>query len=304
MTLDPRDADLVFLAWREAPAMLERHHAAVAAALPGGWRGSVVLIENAAPPATARAARELVSRHYGGAVRRVALRLPRNYGFGRAMNLALAECPGEVALLQNSDGRPTPGMLDTLVRALDAQPQAIWVAPGIHGPGEPDHPAGPAYPEQELPGMALAIRRRAFLALGGFDPLFFFYNEDFDASRRIQAAGGELVRAPQARFDHGKGGRSSRGRLIREFWFAFTHQTLTLRHEPERAGALLRSRRRALGAHRSDGDWPGLAGIAVAALLLPASALAAAQRRRAPWTGARLERWLTRHRPRAERIEL
>jgi GT2 family glycosyltransferase len=304
MTLDPRDADLVFLAWREAPAMLARHHEAVARALPDGWRGTVVLVENAAPATTARAARELVARHYGGATRRIALRMPRNYGFGRAMNLALAECPGEVALLQNSDGRPAPGMIETLVGALEARPRAVWVAPGIHGPGEPDHAAGPQYGEVELPGMALAVRRRAFLALGGFDPLFFFYNEDFDASRRIRAAGGELVRAPTARFDHGKGGRSARGRLIREFWFALTHQTLTLRHEPDRAGALLAGRRRALAAHAGEGDWPGLGGIAAAALLLPVSALAAARRRRMPWTGAQLDRWLARHRPKAERFEL
>jgi GT2 family glycosyltransferase len=150
--------------------------------------------------------------------------------------------------------------------------------------------------------MALAIRREAFLALGGFDPLLFFYNEDFDASERIRAAGGELLRVPEAAFHHGKGGRSARGRLIREFWFAYTHQLLSARRgHPVRA--LLASRRRALLEHARARDLPGGAGIAAAALALPVTAALGAWRRRRPWTGARLRAWLARQEPRVRRIE-
>ena len=300
------ELDVVFLVWREAPAMLARHHAAVAAALPSGWPGTALLFENGAAERTARAAEALVRSSYPHATR-LALRSRRNRGFARAMNLALAQCPGRYVALVNSDGRPAPGMFERLVSVLDEHPDAIWAAPGVHGPGEPGHPPGPPHPEPELPGMALAIRREAFLALGGFDPLFFFYNEDFDASRRIRAAGGKLLRVPSARFDHGKGGRSRRGRLIREFWFAATHQALEVRHAARPAGALgrlLASRRRALAEHARAGDWPGLAGIGLAAAGLPVTTALALGRRRAPWDERRLRAWLARTRPRVQLAEL
>jgi GT2 family glycosyltransferase len=298
--------DLAFLAWREAPRMLARLHAACSAALPAGWRGTALVVENAAPPVTSRAARELVSSSYPAA-ERVALRMPRNMGYARAMNLALAELQGEYVALLNSDGRPEPGMFERLVGALDAAPDALWAAPAVHGPGEDCQPPGPPYREERLAGTALVIRRRPFLALGGFDPLYWFYSEDYDASARVREAGRELLRVPDAVFHHGKGGRSRRGILIREFWYAATDQTLTCHRAPHRRDAARRMaghRARSLADHVRDRDLPGTAGIAAASLLFPVSAALAERRRRRAWDGPQLEAWLARHRPRAERIAL
>ena len=304
MSLD--DLDVVFLAWRETPTMLARHHAAVAAALPEDWRGSAVLVENCAPPATSRAARDLVVSSYRAA-RRVVLRLPRNYGFGRAMNLALWECRGAYAALVNSDGRPSPEMFATLVAALEAHPGAVWAAPSVHGPDEEHHDAGPPSAVEELPGTAIVVRRRAFLDAGGFDPLFFFYHEDFDASRRLRAVGATLLRVPDARFHHGKDGRSRRGRLLREFWYAVGDQLMVGVHKPSRvAGArrLIRSRRRSLASHAAASHWLEAAAITAAILAWPLTALLAERRRRRPWNGARLATWVDHHGPHAVLIEL
>ena len=71
------DVDVVFLVWREAPELLERHHAAVSAATGRDWRGRALLVENAPPAVTSSAAREAVRRCYPQADRRV-LRSPRN----------------------------------------------------------------------------------------------------------------------------------------------------------------------------------------------------------------------------------
>jgi GT2 family glycosyltransferase len=265
--------------------------------LPPGWAGRVVLVENAAPPATSRAARERIAATYPAADR-IVLRSERNLGFGRAMDLALAACRGRYALLMNSDGRPEPDMLAGLHAALEADPDATWAAPAVHGPGEPDHPPGPVHEEDELPGMALLIRRAAFLALGGFDPLFYFYSEDFDASRRIRAAGQTLIRVPSVRFHHGKGGRSRRGAALREGLYALSDQALVHRHAPSTAEAarrVARGRVRSLAEHAREGDWPGLAGIALATLAWPVSAALAARRRRRPWDAAQLQAWLARH---------
>jgi GT2 family glycosyltransferase len=155
MSADPHDRgldrlDLAFLAWREAPRMLAGLHAATAAALPADWRGTALLVENAAPPATSRAARELVAASYPAA-RRAVLRLPRNMGYARAMDLALAGLDGTYVALVNSDGRPAPGMFARLVAALDAEPQALWAAPAVHGPGEDNQPPGPPHEESGSP---------------------------------------------------------------------------------------------------------------------------------------------------------
>ncbi len=300
------DVDVCFLAWREAPRMLARHHEAVARAVGPEWRGRAVLAENAPPDATSRAARELVATSYPHATR-LALRMPGNMGYGRAMNVALDACRGRYAALLNSDGRPEADMLVKLAEALDTHPEALWAAPAVHGPGEANEPPGPPYPEEQMAGTALLIRREAFLALGGFDPLYWFYNEDYDGSIRVREAGGVLLRVPDARFHHGKGGRSRRGRLIREWWYAVTDQTLVWHREPSRLRAarrLARGRRRSFAEHGAERAWPPLVAIAAATAALPVTSVLAERRRRRPWDARALDAWLERIRPRVERTPL
>ncbi|MGY1739140.1 MULTISPECIES: glycosyltransferase [unclassified Blastococcus] len=292
------DVDVVFLVHRESPETLARHHAAVAAATGAGWRGGALLVENAAGPETSAAARACVAERYPAARRRV-LRARRNLGFARAMDLAVEACGGRYVALLNSDGEPEPAMLRRLAEALDAEPRAVWAAPAVHGPGEDDDPPGPPRAVRELAGTALLLRRAEFLAAGGFDPAYFFYNEDRDASRRLRAAGHLLLRVPGTRFRHGKGGRSARGVFLREWHHARTVQVLVPQHAARPVAdtlALLARRPRALAAHVRDRDLPGAAGIALALLELPRCLLLAARRRRRPWDGARLARWLDRSR--------
>ena len=288
------DVDLVLLVHREDPALLARHHAAVAAATGPDWRGRALLVENAPAPATSAAARAELAARYPAADRRV-LTAPRNLGFARAMDLALDACRGRYVALVNSDGEPDPGMLRRLADVLDAEPRAVWAAPAVHGPGEGDEPPGPPFPADDLPGTALLVRRAEFLAAGGFDPLYFFYNEDRDASYRLRAAGHLLLRVPDTTFRHGKGGRSARGVFLREWHYARTLQVLLPHHarRPVRETAAFLARRpRAVLAHVRDGDLPGAAGIVLALAELPRGLAVAAARRRRPWDGDRLTAWL------------
>ncbi|SFP20834.1 Glycosyl transferase family 2 [Geodermatophilus dictyosporus] len=292
------DVDVVLLVHHEPPALLARHHAALAATTGPGWRGCALLVENAAAAVTSAAARaELAARHPDAGKR--VLRSPRNLGFARAMDLALSACTGRYVLLVNSDGEPAPGMLRRLAEVLDAEPRAVWAAPAVHGPGEDDDPPGPPFEAEELGGTAVLVRRAEFLAAGGFDPLYFLYNEDRDASRRLRAAGHLLLRVPDVRFRHGKEGRTARGVFLREWHYARTVQVLVPQHAPRPVrgtAALLAGRPRAVLAHLRERDLPGAAGIALAALELPRGLLLAAARRRRPWDGARLAAWVERNR--------
>lgn len=282
------DVDVVCLTWRESAAMFARFHEALRASVGTDWQGTLLLVENAPPRAEIRG---LLAPYRRPRV----LPLGRNMGYARAMDLALAALDGRYVALLNSDGRATAGMLDTLATVLDEQPDVLWAAPAVHGPGENDEPPGAPFAEDRIAGTAILVRREALLELGGFDPLYFFYGEDDDASDRAWAAGWRLLRVPNAVYHHGKGGRSRRGSLLREFLYAVTHQTLVLQRSPTRRDAWRRlaiSRPRALRGHLS--DPPGLLGIAAAAALLPLSAMAAEARRRRPWDGDRLRRWLAR----------
>ena len=300
------DVDVVFLVWREAPELLARHHAAVSAATGAGWRGRALLVENAAPPATSSAAREQMRRCYPQADRRV-LRSPRNLGFAAAMNLAVDACTGRYVALLNSDGRPAPDLLRVLATALDEEPDAVWAAPAIHGPGEDDHPDGEPHDDEELSGTALLVRRDAFLAAGGFDPAYWFYNEDREASRRLRRLGWRLLRVPATRFDHGKEGRTAAGTLRREHLYARTGQLLALQHADRvllRVPVLVLRGLRAVGAHLRAGDRWGAAGLVLATAELPRGLAVALARRRRPWDGERLATWLARARRDVECVPL
>ncbi len=292
------DVDVVFLVWREAPELLAQHHEAVSAATGPDWRGRALLVENGAQPATSSAAREAVRRCYPHADRRV-LRSPRNLGFAAAMDLAVDACSGRYVALLNSDGRPAPDMLRVLATALDEEPDAVWAAPAVHGPGEEDHPSGEPYDDEELGGTALLLRRAAFLGAGGFDPAYWFYNEDREASRRLRRLGRRLLRVPATRFDHGKEGRSPAGSLRREHLYGRTSQVLALQHADRvllRLPLVLARGARSVGAHLRAGDGWSAAGTALAMAELPRGLVLALARRRRPWDGERLAEWLLRAR--------
>jgi hypothetical protein len=66
-------------------------------------------------------------------------------------------------------------------------------------------------------GCLLLIRRSLWEELGGFDPAFFMYGEDFDLSLRADALGAARMIAPDARVVHLGGASESDNadRLVR-----------------------------------------------------------------------------------------
>ncbi|MEZ5286825.1 MAG: glycosyltransferase [Vicinamibacterales bacterium] len=143
-----------------------------------------------------------------------------NRGFAPAYNEAVRQADADVVVLLNNDTRVEPGWLsglvDTMARhdaAAAASVMLDWEGRRIDFAGslptfighawQVDHglPVGRAYEERPLLfgcAGALAVRRDAFLDVGGFDDHYFVYFEDLDLGWRMTLAGHRTVLAPSA----------------------------------------------------------------------------------------------------------
>lgn len=151
-----------------------------------------------------------------------------NLGFGGGNNLGISwfldhtDC--QYVLLLNNDARVQQGSIDTLVSCLDASPclgavaglilvdgsDEVWFGSGAidfaRGGGrlvKPPYRYSGSYVESDfLSGAAMMIRREVLQKVGGFDPVFFMYEEDIDLSLRIRDAGWALGVCLRAPFHH------------------------------------------------------------------------------------------------------
>ena len=163
---------------------------------------------------------EMVRREFPSATLVVS---PENPGYGAAANRALARCSAEYVLLLNSDTEVRPGALRALRDYLDRHPRAAIVGPRlVHPDGTLQESCFPfprplrpltrakartlahdrAGPVPWVVGAALAIRRDAFEAVGGFDESYQMFFEEVDLSYRLRKAGWETHFTPEAEVVH------------------------------------------------------------------------------------------------------
>ena len=156
-----------------------------------------------------------------------------NLGYGAAANQAIARCTAKYALLLNSDTLLRPGALRALTAYLDSHPRAAIVGPRLVNPDGTLQVSCYPFPtplntfvgnttlsrliryvpalrnhylltwphtsDRVVPwvkGAALAVRREAFEAVGGFDESFFMYSEETDLCYRLWSAGWQVHFAP------------------------------------------------------------------------------------------------------------
>jgi N-acetylglucosaminyl-diphospho-decaprenol L-rhamnosyltransferase len=169
-----------------------------------------------------------------------------NVGFGRGANAGVARTTSPVVVVANADVRFAPDSLAVLARAVAtdgvaAAGPAVTYPDGSRQASARRLPslstalghallsrarprnrftrryreldADPQRPREVdwLSGCALALRRSAFDAVGGFDPGYFLYVEDVDLGVRLRAAGWRLRYEPAARVVH-RVGASTRQR--------------------------------------------------------------------------------------------
>jgi N-acetylglucosaminyl-diphospho-decaprenol L-rhamnosyltransferase len=252
----------------------------------------IVVVDNASTDDTIQHVRQFASVHL--------IANAENAGFATAVNQGARQASGDVLLVLNADAIAEPGAVAALLRCMDATGAAAVGGALLEEDGQPARgfafrriptlrplmyeallvnqlwPGNPVnrryryldadYSQQqevEQPaGACLAVRRRAWELIGGFDEQFFpVWFEDVDFCKRLRDRGEHIFYCPEARFHHSGahsvGQLSFRARQI--FWYGnmllyaekhFTHREVLLLRLAIVGGMLLRSVGAILGARQ------------------------------------------------------
>ena len=171
-----------------------------------------------------------------------------NVGYGRANNLVLEELRSDVHLVMNPDVELEPGALAAALEAMRDDPSIGIVAPAVRDAGGAlghlckrypsvwvlllrgfapgfvrkafarsldDYEMRDLPPDRRSPvplasGCFMLVRTALFKRLGGFDPRFFMYFEDYDLSLRA-AREAQVSYVPAARIVHHGGDAAAKG---------------------------------------------------------------------------------------------
>ncbi|MGH7316549.1 MAG: glycosyltransferase family 2 protein, partial [Candidatus Rokuibacteriota bacterium] len=178
---------------------------------------------------------ELVREAYGWAH---LIEPGHNLGFGRAVNLVAERAPGRWIAAANADIELGGGALAALVAAGESDPRAGAVAPRLLLPDGSTQHSVHRFPTLSLAlitalgiprlssglgdrlcleghwdperaryvdwahGALLLVRREAFEAAGGFDPVQWMYAEDIDLAWRLERAAFKVAYEPAAVVRH------------------------------------------------------------------------------------------------------
>ncbi|MEE6306098.1 glycosyltransferase family 2 protein [Plantactinospora veratri] len=202
------------------------------------------------------------------------VRLARNVGFGRAVNVGAARARGDWLLLLNPDTEPVGNVIGELLAFTRARPgHGIYVGRTLGADGTDDghsvfgppslwtltcfatglskvFPRSRLFNREALPwldrsapvrvpaasGCLLLVRRSLFAQLDGFTPDYFMYCEDLDLCLRATAIGAGPILVPTARVVH-VGGAASTSAGKRVMLLRGQVTFLRLRWSPSRAAA-------------------------------------------------------------------
>ena len=226
----PVEASVVMVVYRTGPALAS----SLARVLAEEAVGEFVIIDNGST-----ADEEAVQDAVASSDRRVILKRGQdNVGFAKGANLGARAATGELLIFLNPDAFLEEGCVAALKAAVKAAPDALVGARVLNADGSEQRGArrGEVTPvttllslthlsrlpflrgfeihqeKASLPGAPIttatisgacfAMRREAFLAVGGFDEGFFLHVVDVDLCWRVRKSGGSVLFHPGARVTH------------------------------------------------------------------------------------------------------
>ncbi len=170
----------------------------------------VVVVDNGSSDGSAQLESEFPGARF--------IRIPRNFGLTKALNLGVRGSEGEYVFLLHEDTEVFPETVRTLAELLDSQPDAGAACPLlVDGDGKPAPQLGqyppddswrPAAPGAEpmavdyARGAALMMRRSSITAIRQIDERYGQFGSDADLCYQIRRAGKKIMLAPQARARH------------------------------------------------------------------------------------------------------
>lgn len=167
----------------------------------------VIVVDNASEE------RAILPRRLSSGVPVMYLDRPANEG-AAARNHGVAAARGEWIVMLDDDSFPSDAGLIDAIRGQGAD--VVGVAAEIHLTrtiaGRRQREAG-GLPEVFI-GCGVAIRRDAFVELGGYDPAFGYYAEEYDLSAKVLGAGGRIAFDRRFRVTHAKEGTNRDMNLI------------------------------------------------------------------------------------------
>jgi GT2 family glycosyltransferase len=183
----------------------------------------VIIVDNASPDGTG----DEIERSVGGAT---IVRNRANVGFGPGANQGALHAVARYLFFLNSDAFPQPGWLPPLLDVLEGDARAGAAAPCLVDPDGTLQEAGGLLGEDGFAvqyglgadagrfeyrfrrrcdyasAAALLVRRRDFVAVGGFDPAYGLgYFEDVDLCLELWERGLATVCEPRSRVVHLRG---------------------------------------------------------------------------------------------------
>jgi GT2 family glycosyltransferase len=187
-----------------------------------------------------------IKREFGADQNRILiLDLPNNLGFAVGNRIGASKAVGEYLLFLNSDTKVKPACLGELVNVMDNDPSigvaqaklllmdkpdtfdCAGVIMNVFGGSRPrgwnEKDIGQYDQIDEISfakGAAMIVRKKIWIMLEGFDPLFFVYSEESDFCWRVWLSGYRVVFAPSATVYHVRAATSAK---FRPYFFMFQY---------------------------------------------------------------------------------
>jgi GT2 family glycosyltransferase len=165
------------------------------------------------------------------------IRMPRNFGLTKALNVALRSATGEFILLLHEDTEVSPETVSLLTGILESQSDVGAACPLLVTPdGQPApqisslpapgrmslewRAADPAPGEQTVEyarGAAIMVRSLSLKAMGKIDERYGTYGSDAEICFQVRRAGKRVLLAPATRVIHqGRADLDARSRAARD----------------------------------------------------------------------------------------